>query len=88
MDASATLLYGFIFIHVLCWFNYWYSCISKIKNEGQPAVDNWLNTLKAGGSMSPVELAQTAGVDITTEAPLKATIKYISELVDELEINR
>lgn len=38
--------------------------------------------------MSPVELAQTAGVDITTEAPLKATIKYISELVDELEINR
>lgn len=57
----------------------------KIKNEGQPAVDNWLNTLKAGGSMSPVELAQTAGVDITTEAPLKATIKYISELVDELE---
>lgn len=57
----------------------------KIKNEGQPAVDNWLNTLKAGGSMSPVELAQTAGVDITTEAPLTATIKYISELVDELE---
>lgn len=57
----------------------------KIKNEGQPAVDNWLNTLKAGSSMSPVELAQTAGVDITTEAPLKATIKYISELVDELE---
>lgn len=57
----------------------------KIKNEGQPAVDNWLNTLKVGGSMSPVELAQTAGVDITTEAPLKATIKYISELVDELE---
>ncbi|PTH10410.1 oligoendopeptidase F [Staphylococcus capitis] len=57
----------------------------KIKNEGQPAVDNWLNTLKAGGSMSPVELAQTAGVDITTEAPLKATIKYISEFVDELE---
>lgn len=57
----------------------------KIKNEGQPAVDNWLNTLKAGGSMSPVELAQTAGVDITTEAPLKATIKYILELVDELE---
>lgn len=59
--------------------------VSQKLNEGQPAVDNWLNTLKAGGSMSPVELAQTAGVDITTEAPLKATIKYISELVDELE---
>ena len=41
---------------------------------------------KAGGSKSPVELAQIAGVDITTEVPLKATIKYISELVEELEI--
>ncbi|MFW3543338.1 oligoendopeptidase F [Staphylococcus caprae] len=58
----------------------------KIKNEGQPAVDQWLETLKAGGSKSPVELAQIAGVDITTEVPLKATIKYISELVEELEI--
>lgn len=57
----------------------------KIKNEGQPAVDQWLDTLKAGGSMSPVELAKIAGVDITTEAPLKSTIKYISSLVDELE---
>ena len=45
-----------------------------------------VRTLKAGGSKSPVELAQIAGVDITTEVPLKATIKYISELVEELEI--
>ena len=57
----------------------------KIKQEGQPAVDAWLNTLKAGGSKSPVELAKIAGVDITTDAPLKATIKYISELVNEVE---
>lgn len=58
----------------------------KIKNEGQPAVDAWLNTLKLGGSASPIELARTAGVDITTEQPLKATIHYIAELVNELEM--
>ena len=57
-----------------------------IKNEGQPAVDRWLKTLQAGGSQSPIELAQIAGVDITTDAPLKKTINYISNLVDELEI--
>ncbi|HHO5789322.1 TPA: oligoendopeptidase F [Staphylococcus aureus] len=57
----------------------------KIKNEGQPAVDAWLETLKKGGSVSPVELANIAGVDITTEQPLKSTIKYISDLVDEVE---
>lgn len=57
----------------------------KIKQEGQPAVDAWLETLKAGGSQSPMELAKVAGVDITTDAPLKATIKYISDLVNEAE---
>lgn len=57
----------------------------KIKQEGQPAVDAWLETLKAGGSQSPIELAKIAGVDITTDAPLKATIKYISDLVNEAE---
>ena len=57
-----------------------------IKNEGQPAVDRWLKTLQAGGSQSPIELAQITGVDITTDAPLKETINYISNLVDELEI--
>lgn len=57
-----------------------------IKKEGQPAVDRWLKTLQAGGSQSPIELAQIAGVDITTDAPLKETINYISNLVDELEV--
>ena len=57
----------------------------RILNEGQPAVDEWLKVLKAGGTKTPVELAQMAGVDITTEQPLRDTITYIGELVDELE---
>ncbi|WP_145115164.1 oligoendopeptidase F [Staphylococcus argensis] len=57
----------------------------RIKNEGEPAVQDWLKTLRAGGSLSPIELAQTAGIDITTDQPLKETIAYIGELVDELE---
>jgi oligoendopeptidase F len=57
----------------------------RIKNEGQPAVDAWLETLKAGGSKSPIELASTAGIDISTDQPLRSTINYIGTLVDELE---
>lgn len=57
----------------------------RIKNEGEPAVQDWLKTLKAGGSLSPIDLAQTADIDITTDQPLKETIAYIGELVDELE---
>ncbi|UIK47900.1 oligoendopeptidase F [Staphylococcus pettenkoferi] len=57
----------------------------RIKNEGEPAVQDWLKTLKAGGSLSPIDLAQTAGIDFTTDQPLKETIAYIGKLVDELE---
>ncbi|ANU14949.1 oligoendopeptidase F [Planococcus halocryophilus] len=56
----------------------------RILKEGQPAVDEWLEVLKAGGTKNPVELAQMAGVDITTEQPLRDTIAYIGELIDEL----
>lgn len=58
----------------------------RIQTEGQPAVEAWLETLKAGGSKSPVELADIAGIDIRTDAPLKSTIGYIGKLVDELEM--
>ena len=57
----------------------------RILNEGTPAVEQWKEVLKAGGTKSPVELAQMAGVDITTDEPLRNTIAYIGSLIDELE---
>ncbi|WP_042473632.1 oligoendopeptidase F [Bacillus ndiopicus] len=57
----------------------------RILEEGEPAVADWINVLKAGGTKSPVELAKMAGVDITTEEPLRNTIAYIGSLIDELE---
>lgn len=56
----------------------------RILEEGQPAVDEWIEVLKAGGTKSPAELAQMAGVDISTEQPLRNTIAYIGELIDQL----
>ena len=35
--------------------------------------------------VSPLDLASIAGIDITTEQPLRATIQYIGKLVNELE---
>ncbi|KIX89763.1 oligoendopeptidase F [Staphylococcus microti] len=57
----------------------------RIQAEGQPAVNDWLATLQAGDSVSPVELAKMAGIDVTTDQPLKQTIAYIGSLVDQLE---
>lgn len=57
----------------------------RILNEGQVAVDDWLEVLRAGGTKTPVELASIAGVDITTDKPLRDTIAFIGSLIDQLE---
>ncbi len=58
--------------------------MKRIENEGQVAIDDWKEVLKAGGTRTPVELAQMAGVDITTDKPLLDTIAYIGEMIDEI----
>jgi len=60
----------------------------RILREGEPAVQDWLSALKAGGTVTPVEFAALAGVDITTETPLRNTIAYIGQMIDRLaELN-
>ncbi len=56
----------------------------RVLNEGQKALDDWKEVLKAGGTKTPIELAQMAGVDITTEKPLLNTIDHIGSLIDEI----
>lgn len=58
----------------------------RILNEGQAAVDDWLEALYAGGSVTPVEFANLAGVDITTDRALKEAVAYIGELIDGINI--
>ncbi|MFO1443741.1 oligoendopeptidase F [Bacillus sp. Bva_UNVM-123] len=58
----------------------------RILDEGKPAVDDWLTVLQAGGTKSPAELANMAGVDITTDQPLRETIAYIGDLIEQLVV--
>ena len=55
-----------------------------IKEEGKPAVDRWLNVLKAGGTMKPLDLIKLAGVDMSTQDPIKVAVDYVGSLIDEL----
>ncbi|CAH1211893.1 oligoendopeptidase F [Paenibacillus sp. JJ-223] len=57
----------------------------QIREQGQPAVDRWLEALKAGGSLSPQELMKLAGVDMTSPDPIRTAVAYVGSLVDELE---
>lgn len=56
-----------------------------IQEEGQPAVDRWLEVLKAGGTMKPLELIKHAGVDMSSPDPIRKAVAYVGSLVDELE---
>ena len=56
----------------------------RIDAEGMPAVEDWKKVLTAGATLTPVEFAKAAGVDVTTDEPLKNTIRTIGNMIDEL----
>jgi oligoendopeptidase F len=49
------------------------------------AVDAYLDFLKSGGSKFPLETLQTAGVDMTTPAPIESTLQLFNRRLTELE---
>ncbi|MDP2367283.1 oligoendopeptidase F [Rhodoferax sp.] len=57
-----------------------------VHDEGQPAVERWLNVLKAGGTLKPLELMQAAGIDMHSPAPIHDAVAYVGSLIDELEL--
>jgi oligoendopeptidase F len=57
----------------------------RIAEEGDAAVQRWLQVLKAGGTLKPMELLQLAGIDLTSPEPIRAAVAYVGSLVDELE---
>ena len=57
----------------------------RVADEGDGAVQRWLQVLKAGGTMKPLELLQLAGIDLSSPTPIRAAVAYVGSLVDELE---
>lgn len=57
----------------------------KVKAEGQPAIDRYLNFLKAGSSKYPIDVLKEAGVDMTSPEPILAVAKRMNELLDQME---
>ena len=57
----------------------------KILEEGEPAVEKYVQFLKAGKSDYPIEVLKKAGVDMTSPEPIVAACKVFEERLDELE---
>lgn len=57
----------------------------KIKTEGKPAVDQWLDVLKAGGTKKPLDLIKQVGIDMSKPDAIKEAVAYVGSLINELE---
>jgi len=57
----------------------------RIQAQGQTAVDAYLDFLKLGGSMFPIEELKRAGVDMASSSPIDATISHFDARVAQLE---
>ncbi len=61
-------------------------CIAdNILKNGERAVSDYKKFLKAGGSMSPVEILKLAGVDLTTDEPYEQAMAIFKDTIVELE---
>jgi oligoendopeptidase F len=57
----------------------------KVQTEGKPAVEKYLNFLKAGSSDYPINILKNAGVDMSSPEAVLSTTQKMNELLDEVE---
>src|SRR5699024_9100512 len=61
------------------------SVAQKIKHEVQHAVNRWLEVLKGGSTLKPVDLAKKVDVDMTKRKTIQDAVTYVGSLIDQLE---
>lgn len=61
------------------------SLANQILKEGEPAVERYLNFLKAGSSDYPIEVLKKAGVDMTSKEPILNALNVFEEKLTEME---
>jgi oligoendopeptidase F len=59
--------------------------VQRILNEGQPAVDRYLNFLSSGSSEYSIDLLKKAGVDMTTPEPVRQAFQLFEAHLTQLE---
>jgi oligoendopeptidase F len=56
-----------------------------VMNGSEDATKRFLAFLAAGGSKHPIDLLRDAGVDMTSDQPLEATMRKMNQVMDEME---
>lgn len=59
--------------------------VQQIVQEGQPAVERYLNFLRSGSSEYSIELLKKAGVDMATPEPIRLALKLFDNHLTQME---
>ena len=62
-----------------------HALVDQVREEGQPAVDRYLQFLSAGASVYPLDALKAAGVDMTSSEPVDKAFAVMASYVDRLE---
>ncbi|MFN2152577.1 MAG: oligoendopeptidase F, partial [Anaerolineales bacterium] len=57
----------------------------RVLAEGSSGAKDYLNFLKAGGSLYPLDALKAAGVDLTSPEPVEKAFGVLADIVDRLE---
>ncbi|MDB5860737.1 MAG: oligoendopeptidase [Ramlibacter sp.] len=57
----------------------------KANSEGPSVFAGWLDVLRAGGTLPPLDLMRKVGIDLSSPQPVRDAVAYVGRLVDELE---
>jgi oligoendopeptidase F len=62
-----------------------HALVDRVMEEGESAKEDYLDFLKAGGSLYPLDALKAAGVDLTDQAPVEKAFGVLADIVDRLE---
>jgi oligoendopeptidase F len=57
----------------------------KSRREGDAVLSKWLEVLRAGGTLPPLELMRRVGIDLSSAQPIRDAVAYVGRMVEELE---
>jgi len=57
----------------------------KSNREGLGVLAPWLDVLRAGGTLPPLDLMRRVGIDLSSPQPIRDAVAYVGRLIEELE---
>ena len=58
---------------------------AKSDRQGDAVLSQWLDVLRAGGTLPPLELMLQVGIDLASLQPIRDAVAYVGRLIEELE---